>query len=149
MWAPGRVQAFCLLLAAMATAWSLVPVHGSSLQTLEVLGKALFSDTNLSHNRTVACATCHDPGAGFADPRDNGFAMPVSRAVSLGDDGITIGDRNAPSLGYVQFSPAFHKRADGAYVGGQFWDGRETTLEAQREGPCTIRGKRAWKPGRP
>ena len=141
MWAPGRVQAFGLLLVALAAAWMMGPVHGASIQTLEALGKALFSDTNLSHNRTMACATCHDPGAGFADPRDNGFAAPVSRAVSLGDDGMTIGDRNAPSLGYVQFSPVFHQRPDGAYVGGQFWDGREATLEAQAGKPLLDPGE--------
>ncbi len=101
----------------------------------EALGKALFSDVNLSAGRTQACATCHDAKNGFADPRDNGFAYPVSRAVSLGDDGKSIGDRNAPSAGYARYSPSFHQREDGIYVGGQFWDGREADLEGQAGGP--------------
>lgn len=109
--------------------------HGQSLDTRESLGEALFFDTNLSKNRTQACATCHAPDAGFSDPRDNGREPPVSRAVSLGDDGSSIGDRNAPTAGYARFSPAFHKNADGAYVGGLFWDGRAKDLEAQAGGP--------------
>lgn len=99
------------------------------------LGKALFSDVNLSAGRTQSCATCHDAKNGFTDPRNNGFAHPVSRAVSLGDDGKSIGDRNAPSASYARYSPTFYQREDGAYVGGQFWDGREADLEGQAGGP--------------
>ncbi len=103
--------------------------------TPELLGEALFSDTNLSRNRTQACATCHAPASGFADPRDNGHDHPVSHAVSLGDDGQSIGDRNAPTASYAKFSPRFHRNAEGVYVGGQFWDGRAADLEEQAAGP--------------
>lgn len=106
-----------------------------SFETLEGLGEALFSDTNMSKNRTQSCATCHSPEAGFSDPRDNGYGAAVSRAVSLGDDGTSIGDRNAPTASYARFSPVFHKNADGVYVGGLFWDGRARDLEAQAGGP--------------
>lgn len=101
----------------------------------EKLGEALFHDVNLSKNRTQACATCHAPEAGFADPRDNGHDGSVSRAVSLGDDGVSIGDRNAPTASYARFSPVFQLRTDGEYVGGQFHDGREPDLEGQAGGP--------------
>lgn len=106
-----------------------------SLASLEELGAALFSDTNLSRNRTQSCSTCHVPEAGFADPRDNGYGHNVSKAVSLGDDKKSIGDRNAPTASYARFSPEFHKNAEGAYVGGHFWDGRAANLEAQAGGP--------------
>ena len=108
---------------------------GPSIGSIEQLGKALFFDANLSKNRTQSCSTCHAPEAGFTDPRDNGFDDPVSRAVSLGDDGTSIGDRNAPTASYARFSPKFHLRDDGEYVGGQFWDGREADLEGQAGGP--------------
>lgn len=91
------------------------------------LGKALFFDTNLSKNRTQACATCHDPDHAFTDPRETA----VGRAVSLGDDGMSLGDRNAPTAAYAKFSPRFHQRKDGAYEGGQFLDGREPDLAGQ------------------
>ncbi|MCY6380431.1 c-type cytochrome [Hoeflea prorocentri] len=99
------------------------------------LGEALFHDVNLSKNRSQACATCHAPEAGFADPRENGHPGTVARAVSLGDDGVSIGDRNAPTASYARFSPVFHLRKDGEYVGGQFHDGREPDLEGQAGGP--------------
>jgi len=94
--------------------------------SLEALGEHLFFDVNLSANRTQSCATCHDPERGFADPR--GMA-------SIGDDGESLGDRNAPSVAYAAFTPQFHKNADDIWVGGQFWDGRANRLEDQAGGP--------------
>ncbi len=99
--------------------------------TLEKLGAALFDDANLSANRSQACSTCHSPDFAFTDPRPT----QAGRAVSLGDDGHSLGDRNAPSAAYAFFSPGFHKGADGTWVGGQFWDGRAADLEAQSGGP--------------
>ena len=98
----------------------------------EDLGRILFFDVNLSKNRTQSCATCHNPNAGFVDDRDNG----VKKMASLGDDGKSLGDRQAPTASYAKFSPVFHfdEKAK-KYVGGQFWDGREATLEGQAGGP--------------
>lgn len=95
------------------------------------LGKALFFDMNLSKNRTMSCATCHDPEGGFVDQRET----EVGKAVSLGDDGQSLGDRNAPTAGYAGFSPKFHKNKAGKYIGGQFLDGRESDLAGQAGGP--------------
>jgi cytochrome c peroxidase len=100
-------------------------------QALEDLGQALFFDTSLSRNRSQSCASCHDPAHGFADPGTNSQAG----AVSLGDDGHSLGDRNAPSVTYAAFSPVFHRDSEGHYVGGQFWDGRAATLADQAMGP--------------
>lgn len=100
----------------------------------ELLGKALFFDKNLSKNRTQSCATCHNPDAGFVDNRDNGIAS----MASLGDDGHSLGDRQAPSAAYAMFSPEFHyDKKKKQYIGGQFWDGREDTLAGQAGGPPT------------
>jgi len=122
-------------LCALALTCGATLAAGEPFSTVEDLGAALFSDTNLSLNRTQACATCHTPDAGFSDPRDNGYGDPVSHAVSLGDDGRSIGDRNAPSAAYARFSPPFHRNEEGHYVGGLFWDGRAADLEAQAGGP--------------
>ncbi len=97
------------------------------------LGQQLYFDTSLSKNRTQSCATCHAPSHGFADPRDNG----VQGAFSLGDDGKSLGDRNAPTASYAAFSPDFHLNKEGLYVGGQFHDGRESDLAGQAGGPPT------------
>lgn len=112
------------------------------------LGESLFHDVNLSFNRSQSCATCHNPEQGFVDNRLD--ADNKVRAVSLGDDGTSLGDRNSPSAAYAMFSPLF---SDGSrsrinkqdlpealqtysgYLGGQFWDGRASTLAAQSAGP--------------
>jgi len=97
----------------------------------EKLGEALFNDTNLSLNRTMACATCHAPDFAFTDPRETS----VGRAVSLGDDGVSLGTRNAPTAMYARFSPTFHRNEDGKYAGGQFLDGRRPDLQGQAGDP--------------
>jgi len=104
---------------------------GTGPHSWEALGEALFFDPNLSQNRTQSCATCHDPNAGFADARET----RLGRAVSLGDDGRSLGTRNAPTASYAAFSPPFHLDAEGKRVGGLFLDGRAATLEDQAGGP--------------
>lgn len=100
--------------------------------TKEQLGEILFFDKNLSKNRTQSCATCHNPNSGFVDDRTNG----VSKMASLGDDNKSIGDRQAPTASYAKFSPNFHfDEKKQKYIGGQFWDGRASTLEEQAGGP--------------
>jgi len=118
-------------LALIAVALALWPPQGAGHEseipaTEAALGEVLFFDVNLSANRTQSCATCHDPAAGFADPR--GMASP-------GDDGVSLGDRNAPTAAYAALTPRFHRGADGEWVGGQFLDGRAATLEEQAGGP--------------
>ena len=95
------------------------------------LGQALFFDTNLSATRNQSCASCHDPGRAFTDSRDNG----VSGAVSLGDDGRSLGDRNTPGTTYAFLIPEFHKDGKGEYVGGYFLDGRAETMTDQAAEP--------------
>lgn len=115
--------------------------------TLSELGEALFADTNLSANRTQACVTCHDPEHGFVDARlgEDGRVD----AVSLGDDGVSLGDRNAPTAAYAALTtPAAlsvgtrarhnkqnsHRTYDGP-LGGLFLDGRAEGLAGQAVGP--------------
>lgn len=129
-------SAFCvasmvLLMAHSASAQEQTTPEPPFYESVEELGEALFFDPNLSLNRTQSCATCHDPLHGFVDVRNS---MP-GNAFSLGDDGHSLGDRNAPTAAYAMFSPVFHKTEDGHYVGGQFLDGREPDLEGQAGGP--------------
>jgi len=117
-----RPAAFLLLATA--------PVAAQPYATPEALGEALFFETDLSLNRTQSCASCHEPNAGFADPRRD-----AEGAFSRGDDGLSLGARHAPTAAYAMLSPAFHQNADGEWVGGQFWDGRASDLAAQAGGP--------------
>lgn len=147
-----------LILSGLASA-ALVGCGGSSssdsgtdpqLATRVALGEQLYSDKNLSFDRTQSCATCHNPEQGFIDERTNDASRNgVASAGSLGDNSTSIGDRNAPTAAYASFSPEFHsgKRERsivlskfGSYegfMGGQFWDGREDDLKGQAGGPPT------------
>jgi cytochrome c peroxidase len=124
------VQNFTLVLATLVLLNSPI-LLADGIESLEALGQRLYFDTSLSKNRTQSCATCHAPSHGFADNRDSG----VQAAVSLGDDGKSLGDRNAPTASYASFSPEFHQNKDGKYIGGQFLDGREKDLKGQAGGP--------------
>lgn len=99
----------------------------SPATTPQELGQRLYFDTNLSQHRTQSCASCHDPSHAFVDPDGT--------AVSLGDDGHSVGTRNAPTASYAAFSPWFEQLEDGSYRGGQFHDGRANDLAEQALGP--------------
>ncbi len=115
-----------------------------ALPLVEV-GELLFHDTALSFDRTQSCATCHDPEHAFVDPRVG--ADGLVRAVSLGDDGVSLGDRNAPTVTYAMFAPRFQRGSRArvnkhnnhgtyeGYLGGMFLDGREPGLAGQAAGP--------------
>ncbi|MGE0713707.1 MAG: cytochrome-c peroxidase [Planctomycetota bacterium] len=84
---------------------------------LVALGRALFFDKELSGNRNISCATCHQPTAGTGDglPLSLGEGAvgtpPGSRTPTAADQAIA---RNAPGL--------FNTGARGA--DRLFWDGR-------------------------
>jgi cytochrome c peroxidase len=93
------------------------------------LGEKLFFDTNLSSPAGQACASCHDPAHGFADP-DTQF--PTSEGANAG----IFDKRHTPTAAYALYSPDFHfDTALGAYVGGQFSDGRAANLATQAQSP--------------
>jgi cytochrome c peroxidase len=115
----------CCSLLLFSTAFA-SPVLAAGLTQMEQLGKVMYQDKDFSRNKTQSCQTCHHHISGFADPTN--MRDPYNTFVSLGDDGVSKGGRNAPSSAYAGFSPALAKNAEGAYVGGMFWDGRATGL---------------------
>jgi cytochrome c peroxidase len=97
--------------------------------SVATLGRLLFFDAGLSEPPGQACSTCHEPGHAFTDPDSE---QPTSRGAHR----HRFGSRNTPSPMYMAFSPAFRFDAkERQYVGGQFWDGRATSLEEQAKGP--------------
>ncbi|MFT6123321.1 MAG: cytochrome c peroxidase [Oleiphilaceae bacterium] len=121
------------------------------LSTKALLGEQLFADKNLSFNRTQSCATCHNPKQGLVDDRGHDGITGTPFAASLGDNGVSLGDRNAPTASYAAFSPIFKEgsrervasqQTSGVenyegFLGGQFLDGREADLAGQAGGPPT------------
>jgi len=105
--------------------------NGETNSQKMALGQALFHDKNLSLNRTMACATCHEIDHAMIDPRDSALL-----GASLGDDNLSRSDRNAPTAAYAAYTPSFHfNSGEGLYIGGQFHDGRAKDLKAQAKGP--------------
>ncbi|MGN7823546.1 cytochrome-c peroxidase [Chitinophaga sp. 22536] len=72
------------------------------------LGEQLFFETLLSKDKSISCASCHQPQHGFAD----------TAALSLGIH-RTPTKRNTPGITNLSGRPNY------------FWDGRAATLEAQ------------------
>jgi cytochrome c peroxidase len=73
-----------------------------------VLGRSLFFDPVLSLDRSVSCASCHEPVHGFASPQRFPLGIAGHRAR-----------RHAPSI------------VNRAYAEVQLWDGRAKDLETQ------------------
>lgn len=90
----------------------------------EQLGRAIFFDRNLSANRNQACAECHDPAVGWTG---SDAEVNLGSGVYPGSFADRSGNRKPPSAAYAGASPVFHYDPErGAYVGGNFWDGRAT-----------------------
>jgi len=70
------------------------------------LGRIIFFDPRLSHNKNFSCISCHNPGLAWADGMDQSVI-----------DGRHSMPRHAPSLINV------------VYRKNLFWDGRATALE--------------------
>ncbi len=118
-----------------------VPPENPLTPAKAVLGKILFWDEQLSSDGTVACGTCHQPGAGGGDPRI------TTMAPHPGPDGLygTVDDRFT-SPGVRRANAFGHYVADGlfgfgvqatprtagtmiaaAYFDELFWDGRASS----------------------
>jgi cytochrome c peroxidase len=91
-----------------------IPLDNPLTEARMKLGRRLFFDPILSGDRTVACASCHQPEHGFAsDGRPRGVRGQVTA-------------RRAPTLFNRAFGTAF------------FWDGRAGSLEEQALRPITT-----------
>lgn len=109
------------------------------LTDMELLGKKLFFDENLSANKNQSCATCHAPEAGWVGPHND---INAHGAVYEGSVAGAFGDRKPPSAAYGGESPVlYYDEEEELWIGGMFWDGRATgwtlgdPLAEQAQGP--------------
>ncbi len=91
---------------------SAIPPDNPLTKEKIALGKELFFDKRLSIDKTVSCATCHDPATAFADDMMVGVGIDLKK-----------GARNSPSILNATFNEL------------QFWDGRAESLEEQAKQP--------------
>jgi cytochrome c peroxidase len=96
-----------------------------ALTAVEQLGESIFFDADLSFELDQACAACHGPEVGWTGP-DSDFN--ATGGVYEGSIPGRFGNRKPPSSAYATQSPIFHfqRQGGGAFVGGNFWDGRAT-----------------------
>jgi len=104
---------------------------------MTAMGRVLFLDTALSASGRMSCASCHDPA--------HAMGPANSLSVQLGGPQLQdAGNRAAPSLKYLQTSPAFTEHYFGSEgndsedqgpTGGLTWDGRFNQPHEQATAP--------------
>lgn len=101
------------------------PPH-PQVAAMEVIGRKLFFDPNLSATHRMSCASCHDPAYAYGPP--NALAVQLG-----GRNQRAQGQRAVPSLRYLQniptftedyFDEDFDESIDNGPTGGLMWDGR-------------------------
>ncbi len=124
-----------------ATLARLASAPDNQVQQVELLGKLMLYDKNLSVNRNEACAFCHMPETGFTGP-----VSELNRTTGSypGSVRTRFSQRKPQSHAYAPLSPVLHYNpGQGDLVGGNFWDMRATgrrlgnPAAEQAEGPPT------------
>ncbi len=119
----------------------LVTPPDNQVQRIELLGKAMLYDKQLSVNRNEACAFCHMPETGFTGP-----ISELNRTTGSypGSVRTRFSERKPQSHAHAPLSPVLHYNpGQGDLVGGNFWDMRATgrrlgnPAAEQAEGPPT------------
>jgi cytochrome c peroxidase len=113
----------------------------NQVQQVELLGKLMLYDKQLSVNRNEACAFCHMPETGFTGP-----VSELNRTTGAypGSVRTRFSDRKPQTHAYAPLSPVLHYNpGQGDLVGGNFWDMRATgrrlgnPAAEQAQGPPT------------
>jgi cytochrome c peroxidase len=119
----------------------LVAPPDNQVQQIELLGKAMLYDKELSVNRNEACAFCHMPETGFTGP-----VSELNRTTGAypGSVRTRFSERKPQTHSYAPLAPVLHYNpGQGDLVGGNFWDMRATgrrlgnPAAEQAEGPPT------------
>jgi cytochrome c peroxidase len=117
----------------------LATLPDNQVQQIELLGKLLLFDKELSVNRNEACAFCHMPETGFTGP-----ISELNRTTGSypGSVRTRFSERRPQTHTYAPLAPVLHyNEGQGDLVGGNFWDMRATgrrlgnPAAEQAEGP--------------
>jgi len=121
-----KVFSFLLCFLLVFASLQLSQIQGesdeNSLTPVELLGKSLFFDTNMSTPSGQSCASCHAPETGFTGPESD---INAHGAVYHGAVVTLFGNRHAPTAAYAGGSPQlYYNETKGLWTGGMFFDGR-------------------------
>ena len=99
-------------------------LEGTGYQAVEVLGKLLNFDENMSPFRDTACSFCHLPYAGFSGPIPS---VNLTMVAYPGSFHFRANKRTSQRYTYSPDFPVFEYNAEqGLFFGGNFWDARAT-----------------------
>jgi cytochrome c peroxidase len=104
-------------------------LQGSGYQAIEVLGKLLNFDENMSPFRNQACGFCHMPYAGFSGPIPS---VNLTMIAYPGSEEFRAGKRTAQRYTYSPRFPVLrYNETQQLFFGGNFWDARSTGYKLQ------------------
>src|SRR5258705_1816990 len=104
-------------------------LQGTGYQAVQILGKLLNFDENMSPFTNRACAFCHMPYAGFSGPIPS---VNLTMIAYPGSEEFRAGKRTAQRYTYSPRFPVLQfNDAQFLFFGGNFWDGRSTGYKLQ------------------
>jgi cytochrome c peroxidase len=104
-------------------------LQGSGTEAVEILGKLMNFDLNMSPFKNEACGLCHMPYAGFSGPIPS---VNLTMIAYPGSAHYRAGKRTAQRYSYSPDFPTFeYDTTQRAFFGGNFWDARSTGYKLQ------------------
>jgi cytochrome c peroxidase len=101
-------------------------LQGSGTDAIELLGKLMNYDKNLSVNKNQACGFCHMPYVAFGGPIPS---VNLTMIAYPGSAHLRAGKRTPQRYAYAPFFPVLqYNQVQGNFFGGNFWDSRATGL---------------------
>src|SRR5882724_986186 len=99
-------------------------LQGTGYEAVQILGKLLLFDENMSPFRNVACNLCHMPYAAFSGP------IPSVNLTMIAYPGTLHFRANKRTAQRYTYSPKFtvlqYNEVQNLFFGGNFWDARST-----------------------
>jgi cytochrome c peroxidase len=96
----------------------------TGVASVEILGKLMNFDKNISPFNNTACSSCHMPYAAFSGPIPS---VNLTMIAYPGSEHFRAGKRTAQRYTYSSYFPPLQYNAtQGAFFGGNFWDSRAT-----------------------
>src|ERR1700730_3389379 len=97
-------------------------LQNTGVALVEILGKLMNFDKNISPNKNTACASCHMPYVAFSGPIPS---VNLTMIAYPGSAHFRAGKRTAMRYTYSNyFPPLQYDPTQGAFFGGNFWDSR-------------------------
>jgi cytochrome c peroxidase len=104
-------------------------LQGTGYQAVQMLGKVLNFDENISPFQNRACAFCHMPYAAFSGPIPS---VNLTMVAYPGSEQFRAGKRTAQRYPYSPRFPVLQfNQAQQLFFGGSFWDARATGYKLQ------------------